>query len=480
LLDDTEDVNDKATSDQSDSGGGLSSTKGGKKQSMNDGYKAVPEAPTMSDESLFSEDDDDEAFELHEGYNNINNNEGCAESTTPSSSLTATRDVLSFEASALPDGGGPSGKNGGKQKASTDGRKKNKRPRRHVPLTDMRWGYVSATDLVAQPWCEQKLVYSYIPPTVEYEMVPLEEISPAVAAGQQIHQERESELGDQIVIETETKEDRVALQFAQLLECLRAFIFADTGQVLRREIPILGFLPLKSAVDSQPSFSTPGEILANGIIDELRYDVEEGKLTLVELKTRWSPRLPCESQKVGHRLQVMLYQSFYNDLVEGRLSKSKLALHRKLNLARELSASVVEALWWTVGDEVFPVGTINAPFNDATSKYSTDGTASLPKVTLGQVTEALLQTAKAAPRIHHLEIEYLFQKSKEVLGKENVQFDGDWLVKHSIGAAEFWLGSRPEPKGVDIEDAWKCGMCEFAQDCQWRLKRASETDSIEN
>ena len=26
----------------------------------------------------------------------------------------------------------------------------------------------------------------------------------------------------------------------------------------------------------------------------------------------------------------MLYQSFYNDLVEGRLSKSKLALHRKV------------------------------------------------------------------------------------------------------------------------------------------------------
>ena len=31
-------------------------------------------------------------------------------------------------------------------------------------------------------------------------------------------QERELELGDQIVIETESKEDRVALQFGQLLE----------------------------------------------------------------------------------------------------------------------------------------------------------------------------------------------------------------------------------------------------------------------
>ena len=31
--------------------------------------------------------------------------------------------------------------------------------------------------------------------------------------------------------------------------------------------------------------------------------------------------------------QVMLYQSFYNDLVEGRITKSKIALHRKVNIS---------------------------------------------------------------------------------------------------------------------------------------------------
>ena len=54
----------------------------------------------------------------------------------------------------------------------------------------MRWGFLSVTDLVAQSWCEQKLVYSYFPPTPEYELLPLEEIAPAVAAGQEIHQVR--------------------------------------------------------------------------------------------------------------------------------------------------------------------------------------------------------------------------------------------------------------------------------------------------
>ena len=100
-------------------------------------------------------------------------------------------------------------------------------------------------------------------------------------------------------------------------------------------------------------------------------------------------------------------------------------------MARSLSASVVEALWWTVGDEVFPirVGVIE---NDS---LVSSGAASLPKITLGQVVEALLQTAKAAPRIDVLQVEYVFQKSKEVLGKEFVQYDHDWLgtyAEHTV------------------------------------------------
>ena len=93
----------------------------------------------------------------------------------------------------------------------------------------------------------------------------------------------------------------------------------------------------------------------------------------------------------------------------------------------------MEALWWTVGDEVFPIcsSTIQRQSGDNADA------ATLPKVTLGQVTEALLQTAKAAPRIHQLEVEYVFQKTKEVIGKENVVFDADWLGKEGFEEGHF-------------------------------------------
>ena len=54
--------------------------------------------------------------------------------------------------------------------------------------------------------------------------------------------------------------------------------------------------------------ATGGDILANGIVDELRFDSDCHSLTLVELKTRYSNNLPCEAQKKGHRLQVRIIE----------------------------------------------------------------------------------------------------------------------------------------------------------------------------
>ena len=31
------------------------------------------------------------------------------------------------------------------------------------------------------------------------------------------------------------------------------------------------------------------------------------------------------------------------------------------------------------------------------------------------------------------------------------------------------------PLGVDIEEAWKCSMCSFADNCDWRIAKAKES-----
>ena len=87
-----------------------------------------------------------------------------------------------------------------------------------------------------------------------------------------------------------------------------------------------------------------------------------------------------------------------------------------------------------MGDDVFPIrrSAVSEGSDAGTGSDAAGGNAGGPGVTLGQVLEALLNTAKAAPRIEKLEIEYLFQKTKQVIGVEAVPFDIDWLGEEEV------------------------------------------------
>ena len=39
-------------------------------------------------------------------------------------------------------------------------------------------------------------------------------------------------------------------------------------------------------------------------------------------------------------------------------------------------------------------------------------------------------------------------------------------------AMDFWLGKRPII-GVSPENAWKCNVCEYKDDCEWRQEQAA-------
>jgi len=46
----------------------------------------------------------------------------------------------------------------------------------------------------------------------------------------------------------------------------------------------------------------------------------------------------------------------------------------------------------------------------------------------------------------------------------------------------WWRGKR-EARGVDIQEAYKCGYCEFADECTWRktkIEEATETHRTRN
>lgn len=64
-------------------------------------------------------------------------------------------------------------------------------------------------------------------------------------------------------------------------------------------------------------------------------------------------------------------------------------------------------------------------------------------------------------------------RRSKVIGTTRFPFDKNMLDQHLIAALEFWEGRR-EPRGVDLEESWKCNGCEYSEACEWREAKAVE------
>ncbi|KAG8969897.1 hypothetical protein FRC03_000143 [Tulasnella sp. 419] len=59
----------------------------------------------------------------------------------------------------------------------------------------------------------------------------------------------------------------------------------------------------------------------------------------------------------------------------------------------------------------------------------------------------------------------------DIIGITRFKYDQQLLNKRLTAALEYWTGVR-DPVGVDIEDTWKCGFCEYREGCEWRSAQA--------
>ncbi|KPP72905.1 exonuclease V-like [Scleropages formosus] len=285
--------------------------------------------------------------------------------------------------------------------------------------------YLKVTEVCGQSWCELQVLYGF-----EYPLVLKAEKERAeVKAGASIHLAREREVHDVVQVCVVTREDRQAVKFLNLLGMISAL---QTGCCVR-ELPAIGMLE---------------GVFMVGVIDELRYS-DKGELVLNELKTRRHKSLPSEAQAKGHRLQVGLYKLLFDGMVRGSLSRDQVVEHLELRLERALGPGVLEHAR-------------NLGFRVAA---------------FGDVLDLLLVNLKYCelPCIDLLRLEYCHQGSGDIVGSQDVPFDEDQLRAQLRHYLSFWFGQR-EPRGVDIEDAWKCRMCSYAEHCEWR--RGSSQGSV--
>ena len=232
-----------------------------------------------------------------------------------------------------------------------------------------------------------------------------------------------------MTVEVTSREDAFGLKVLNVITTILSFL---SGRCVAREIPIFG-VPFGCG------------IFVSGIIDELRCDPDSFDLDLVELKTRSMKTLPSRAQTVTNVLQVSIYKKLWDDLVAGRTTKAVIKQHTALHIDKEF------------GEELM-------------SHISASG---LGCGNLDEMLEELSAKAGTMKVIRHCLIEYCHQADASVIALKDVFYDDLWLETRLLHSARYWHGER-EAVGVDIEEAWKCGRCEFADVCEWRRRRANE------
>jgi len=218
-------------------------------------------------------------------------------------------------------------------------------------------------------------------------------------------------------------------------------------KVLNIVTAILSFLSGRSVAREIPIFGAPFDcgIFVSGIIDELRCDPDTFDIDLVELKTRSTKSLPSKAQREANRLQVSLYRKLWDDLVAGRTTKHVIKKHIALNFEKEFGA-------------------------DLLAHISASG---LGCRNLDELLDELSTKAASMVLVRRSAVEYCHQADASTIALTDVEYDERWLQTRLLHAAHYWLGER-EAVGVAIEEAWKCGRCEFSDVCEWRRRRADE------
>jgi exonuclease V len=268
------------------------------------------------------------------------------------------------------------------------------------------WG-VKATDLSAQLWCEKQLEFSLTKPRIR---------TAEMRKGEDIHSDKEKELYDIVEVSPKTKEDRILLKLHNTITAIEGL--EKTG--IAREIPLLGRL---------------NSLKVTGIADEAR--LEDGKLTILDTKTRKSPTLPRAAQSRSTRFQMMVYKELFDEISHGQYKPDDVLGH--YCLTSESSAS-----------------------QDFIKQHKDLGQELEPNVL--KAAKKAFSLFKELPIVESLQVRYEHQETKNIIGTDDFKFDYTLFWGDCAFCEEFWLGKRAA-KPVAGHNAWKCSYCQYKNEC---------------
>jgi exonuclease V len=350
--------------------------------------------------------------------------------------------------------------------------------------------------------------------------------------GTKLHKQLEEEVYTTVKIDIAKKEDAFGLKLWNIIQGLRTL--RDTG--MTRELEIWGVVDgniVNGVIDGltheNPDPDFEEEIRSSQGSQNSQPAQDQQKITsffgsrqekspqvyLFDVKTRGSNTLPSGAAVRPTKIQLYLYHRLLANMAAGKLDFPHVFSRYGLNLDEPFSDSFVAQIG-TLHDEIFDDAVSSAPSKKSSSDY-----ASAPSTPPGgfglDLTSAPppdlihYRTLRALLPLLQSELQLTFPRGADSLGSlvtveyrrrarppteadasgmnsdENErEDDAGEIIGHNVFYVddgvldqyltkdmEWWRGLR-EPRGVVIEEAYKCRSCEFADSCDWRRDQEAE------
>ncbi|EPE06389.1 defects in morphology protein 1 [Ophiostoma piceae UAMH 11346] len=222
------------------------------------------------------------------------------------------------------------------------------------------------------------------------------------------------------------------------------------------------------------------------------------RIYITDIKTRGTDRLPTGVAVRPTKVQLFLYHRFLSDLAAGTLDFDIVFKRYRLNQDTPFSDSflaqigaVHEEVFYDAESEVYEIREVIDSAND-TVRYRT-----LRSLVVLLKEEVALTFPRGADSIGSIvAVEYRMRaKARPIPAEGEDEEDGEGFEDPDAGRCigtnvipvdeglldrylswymAWWRGQRPAV-GVQVEEAgYKCRLCEFADDCEWRIAKAEE------
>ncbi|KAJ4390630.1 hypothetical protein N0V93_004227 [Gnomoniopsis smithogilvyi] len=359
---------------------------------------------------------------------------------------------------------------------------------------------LSVSDLTAGAWCELQYEYTLtrLPGGKKTRTVAMKE-------GSKVHQKLEDEIHTTVQVEISTREDAFGLKIWNIIQGLRTL--RETGQTRELEVwglvdgnVVNGLIDYLSYDNPNPKFeeewlSSQGS--QSGAVDESQKKItnffpssrpeqsspaDKRKVYLTDVKTRGAKNVPKGAAIRPTKVQLYLYHRFLSEMAGDKLDFLRVFERYGLDVNAPFSDSFLAQIGELHDDLFYDSNSVISAPSSGSETHDLLRYRTLKELVPLLRTELKLTFPGGETSIGSVvTVEYRLRGEEGALiGTNILAVDALVLDQYLEGYLQWWRGERTAA-GVDIEEAYKCSSCEFAETCTWRedmdqghLKRARE------